>query len=524
MAIPAGIKTTTYADGSIRYHNGTLFDGAAPKHVDPYTDNGVKVDLHYWNAWWRYRPNPIAVKRSPADIVAANQMFPYGDTGCKVGSVPTFNFAGPMDNAGLTKYMPTTGERPEIGLITDPSALFMLGGSPQSMIAWAQANDSFPLHFQDETTGKPIDLLKYPTAGCGDPGNGYPYLLKGEPDPKATFYSAWGGGLTPQQAHFTEMSYVAYCATRDVGFLENVQYNANFTVLCDPYVSRVRALGIATVSGEYRGVAWAFRNLFMAHAATLDAEAAGILPATCHPSSYWKKLLDNQLAYYTSKMLDPANQVFRLVTGANDMFGPWQVDYMLTALALGVLTGHSDWVPLYLWALKNAIDRTSGKSGYPPGYGGAYYMPGNVADWKTSWLTGIPTLGGAEPPTASQIATLAADQYNGGKAMVGREYLMTTRAALVMAQRLDKLGLAAVKATYPDLDTCVANVNRMLAGGGMNPRVSVVLDPSQAPGTIPPLPPVVTPPPNNPPPVALPVTLDGILARCVKLKQKVGLT
>ena len=49
----------------------------------------------------------------------------------------------------------------------------------------------------------------------------------------------------------------------------------------------------------------------------------------------------------------------------------------------------------------------------------------------------------------AQHDALVADPLNGGKAMMGEEYMMTTRAALVMADHLDKKGLAAVRATYP---------------------------------------------------------------------------
>lgn len=472
-------------DGRIVFHLGALGDLSKahaqpePYHMGPHhvkIERGSSVvfeadiPAHWWNAEWTYRPTPISIKRTPAQIVAANRMFAYGNTGVNARQ-NDYVFKGPMDSAGIAVYMPTTGERPEIGLITDPSAYYMLGGKPGPMLAWAQAAGSCPMHFRDEKTGKPIDLLKYPGANSySAEKQGSPWLLPGLVDPKATAYRVFGGGWQPQQAHYYEMSYLAHVATLDPGFLEDLQYSANFTVLGDGYMSGQR--GIATIYGEYRGIAWAFRNLFMAHAATQDAEAAGTLPITCHPSNYWKLLLNNQLAYYKKYMADPANQTFNLVSGPQ-MFGPWQVDYMLTALAFGVLTGHSDWTPLYLWALKNAIDRTSGKSGYPPGYGGAYYMPGDQPDWKTSWLKGIPTLGGAEPPTAAQIATLNADPLNGGKAMVGGEYLMTTRAALVMASQLDKKGLANVRATYPDLDTCITNVNRMV--GSTNPRASVIL-------------------------------------------------
>ena len=60
--------------------------------------------------------------------------------------------------------------------------------------------------------------------------------------------------------------------------------------------------------------------------------------------------------------------------------------------------------------------------------------------------------------------------------MVGNEYLMNTRAVLVTASVLDKKGLANVRATYPELDRCIANVDRMVRNyGSINPRASVTL-------------------------------------------------
>jgi hypothetical protein len=471
-------------DGRIVFHLGALGDLAKPNarptpyhlgahHVKIESGSTVLFDQdipgHWWNAQWTFRPAPIAIKRSPAEIVAANRMFLFGDVGARSRSSANYIFKGPMDSAGMTIYMPTTGERPDIGLITDPSAQFMLGEKPGPMLAWAQAAGSCPMHFRDEKTAKPINLIQYPaTNSYSGPQQGGPWLLRG-PMVKAqngTEWPTWGGGWDPQQAHYTEMSYLAYCATLDAGFLEDLQYSGNFTVLCDGYVSAQR--GIATVSGEYRGIAWAFRNLFMAHAATQDAEAGGTLPASCHPSSYWKKLLDNQLAYHSKSMADPANQIFRLVSGGDS---PWQWDYMLMALAFGVLTGHSNWASLYLWALKNAIDRTSGKSGFPPGYGTPYRLGTDPAGWAAAFK-GLMTNPEVKMPQA-QYDALIADPLNGGKAMVGGEYLMTTRAVLIMAAYLEKKGLVNVRAIYPELDICIANVARMVRGP-VNPRTSVI--------------------------------------------------
>jgi hypothetical protein len=475
---------------------GGLIDLSKPYHLGRHhvriEDDGkllfeTDVPSHWWNAQWTYRPTPLTIRRTPAQIAAANLMFPFGDTGCKVGAVSNYTYKGPMDSAGITIYMPTTGERPDIGLITDPSALFMLGGSSGPMLAWAQANDSCPLHFRDQRTGKPVDLIKYPKANAMDlPGAGAPFMPKGppNPDPRVSNYSMFGGGWQPQQAHFCEMSYVAYLATLDRGFLENVQYNANFTVLTDAWISGQR--NIATIYGEYRGVAWAFRNLFMAHAATRDAEARNDLPTSCYPSSYFKELLDNQLTYHSRCMSDPNQAVWRLV-GTDGMWGPWQHDFMMIALAFGVLSGHSDWAPLYLWALGNVVARTNGTSGFPPGYGTPYYMGvgpnGAVSPRFKSWGEAFDEIKNSTNPnihntglTQTVYENLKADPLYGGKAFMGQESMMATRAVLVMAAYLDKKKLANVRATYPDFDTCLINVNRMfLAYGLVNARASVVI-------------------------------------------------
>ena len=95
----------------------------------------------------------------------------------------------------------------------------------------------------------------------------------------------------------------------------------------------------------------------------------------------------------------------------------------------------------------------------------------NKASWYEAFLAMWPPP--APPPTQGQIDALKADPFNGGKPMVGGEYLMTTRAVLVMAAYLEKKGLANVRGMYPELDICIANIARMVRGP-VNPRTSVV--------------------------------------------------
>jgi hypothetical protein len=541
MTLPAELIVT-----GTDHHLGTLWSGT-PINLGPYTTNaGTHVPAHWWNAVFRDRQAPFIFKNAPADIVAANRMFPFGDTGAHVPNVTAPPYT-PMGSSSITLYMPTTGERPDIGLLSDASAHFMRTGDAAAMLAWAQCAASCPVHFRDENTGKPISLLQYPKANCyPDNKNNAPWLDYGPPTPTSGGYHQFGGNWTPQQAHYTEFgSYLAFLATHDTGFLEDLQYSANFTTgIADAYHSTDT---MTITSGEMRGMAWAFRNLFMVHAATKDAETLGILPNSCHPSSYWKTLLDNQLAHQVPCMSDPANQTFRLLGGPS-RFGPWQCDYVLASIAFGILTGHSEWAPLYLFLFGNVIARTSGKSGYPVAWS-AYYL--NTCPWLKqpdgswdynnydtskpfTWAQAFDWLQNdtsGTPPSAAQLAALKADPYNGGNAMAGYESLMATRAVIVQAQYLHKLGLVDVKSVYPDLDLCFTNADRMIRNGNsVNPRQSYVLDASQAPTQIPPLPPV-TPPPDVPPPVIppvisppekLPATIAGIKTRVDRLKTKVG--
>lgn len=526
MTVPANIFVTQNGN-TTTYHHGSLFDGAAPAHLGPYTVGSTNVPAHWWNARWTDRKTPPQIVRTPAQLVAANRMFPIGDTGLVLTNQPKRVPYTVMGASNVYIAMFVTGERQDIGWITDPSAFYMLGMDPNPMLDWAQANDSCPLHFRDETTGRPIDLLKYPRANAYDvPGlQGSPFLPKGPPNPSNPQYTQFGGGWAPQNEHFCEMSYVAHMATLDLVFLENLQYNANFIVLTDAALSNpARGWPVPVVHGNTRAIGWDFAGLFRAHIATVDSEARGDLPASCHPSSYWKKLLDNSLAYYSKVAADPKNQTFRTLIDFGRI-SPWQNDYLNTALAFGVLTGHSDWAALYLWCLGNTIFRTSGKTGYPPGLGTNYrlncYPNGDVTQPQYTWQQAYDALltdpeAGA-PITQAQHDALAIDPLNGGKAMKGNEYMMTTRAVLVMADYLDRKGLAPVRKTYPEFDTCLKNAEAMFkAWGKVNPRVAVVS--SQAPAPVPqpvPVPqptPVPVPVPPVPTPTPAQTKLDTLIA------------
>jgi len=219
---PDGSKIPSYyvlfrQDGRIVFHLGALGNlSAASPTTQPYhmAAHQVRIErdgkiilnetlpAHWWNAEWTYRPKPIEVVKKPAQIVAAHRMFPYGGTGAKLSRPGPRVPYSLMGSSNITPGMGMTGERQDIGLITDNSAYFMLGESADPMIDWALSAGSCPMHFRDESTGKPIDLIKYPIANSySTPAQGAPWIMRGPmvAASNGVKWPSWGGRWEPQQ-------------------------------------------------------------------------------------------------------------------------------------------------------------------------------------------------------------------------------------------------------------------------------------------------------------------------------------
>jgi hypothetical protein len=478
MAISPDIAIITHADGNKCYLRGkVVFNDPTPLPPDtgPYDVGPFHVPQHgVYQAWTDRSVSPLKVVDKPAKIVANNRSFPFGDIGLPIIPMdlnpPVFK--GPMDNAGVQKYMPTGGGGSDRSLITDYGAHFMRTGDPTGMFAQAQVADAIPINYVDANTGKPVDLIKYPLANTYTPGI-KPWLSPGTKNADGVNYD-YAGVWQPSMDHFPPLTYLAFQASHDIGLLYNLQHAANFDSIQHPYFS-ANFTGDppkAIVSAEQtRELAWGLRCIFEAHTATKDAEALGILPADLHPSSYFKALLDNNLAVYGKQMLDPTRQTFRLI-GPDLMVGHWQYDYLLSTLAFAVLTGHSDWEPLFLWTLGNIIARTNGTSGWPPALSATYYMftvpgGGNSALPRYTWAQAFDDQM-ANPYThlskADHDAILAAplklSPLQDGTSLMGARFVLT------LADYLDKKGLAKVRKEYPDFDTCLTNANNLMKSYG----------------------------------------------------------
>ena len=323
--------------------------GSAPLRVvraastpDP---SGI-VDL---GTYRRGRTGPLpAIVRSPADLVAARLVLPFdranvrrSDTYSRYVYKP-----GAYESVGMQPSMGGTGERQEIGLLTDAQADWLMGGPADNMLAQAEAHGSVPVHYLAD--GQVVDLFKYPKASSD-------YRAK---EPR---YSDWkpyfdidAAPVKPDTAHYPSLSYVPYLATLDRYHLAELQFAAVYAVMSPtpPVVPGVMA------ELQTRQWAWGLRCLFQAYSATPDGEVETPLM----PKSYFKKLLDAHLAFLKQK-ITRADALMRntgfLMTLGNCV--PWQEDYISMVLGWAIYTGRfPEWREIYDFQIRQAVIRATG--------------------------------------------------------------------------------------------------------------------------------------------------------------------
>jgi hypothetical protein len=302
------------------------------------------------NGYQRSRPYaPLPIKHAPADLFAARLVVPVSKANIRGG----FGTSGPLAYKPLgypgMANMGGTGERDELGLVTGSVADWLCGGAPNDMLVWAESHASLPVHFTLDRSI--VDVLKNPGATAF--GFGSPHFQ-------------WGGTpYSPDTAHYPACNYVPFLATEDQYYLEELQFAATFHLLnANPGYRTPKGL---MRDDQTRHLAWGLRDVAACYLATPETVSKPLLP-----KSYWKQILDNNrdaiLANWIHKPHATSGLHMLPIIGGNgpNTIAPWQQDMLGTVFGWMIWTGQfPDWKPIYDWCIRQAIDRTSGKSGYP---------------------------------------------------------------------------------------------------------------------------------------------------------------
>lgn len=420
----------------------------------------VNVPKHWWFARWRWQSAPRPVIAKPADLIKAKLLPPYDASAASRAEPPESKaevaYKAPMDSAGLQVDVDATGERNEIGPVTEYQADYIITGRSSSLAALraqAEAHASMPMHVRDEQTGGPVDFFKYPKLDWYHGESGSPWVKGSESirDENNDTTCEW----RLSTSHDPALSYLPFLLTGDPYHLEEMQFQANRILGRTNYHRAETGLQIV-YPGQTRSYAWSMRTMFQLAAVTPEQT-----PSWLKPRAYWRRIVGDNLAWFTKNYVEnpsPACSLFAAATRIDDV-APWQEEFLAFCLGWGVMLGFEDWRKAFRWKLRSTLARTDGKSGWPRQWCTPYFMivyktepedslytgespPGIwLKSWKEAW-----DVHRAEPK--SKVVEPFPDKTSWAQHN-SRHYLLYTRGVLALATHL---GVAEAREPYAFVD------------------------------------------------------------------------
>jgi hypothetical protein len=269
-----------------------------------------------------------------------------------------------MGGGLAVRSMPTTGGRPDIGLLPGWAVMYLLGmdrRAAEMTLATATLAGSWSMHYRDSRTNLPVSLLDFPyMTQMGTPGDARnPVTGKSELfpacAPSATCKSPYQHDIPHQPA----FSYLPYLLTGDYYHLEELQFWAMYDVFASNPSYRDNRKGLLRPE-QLRGQAWALRTLGQAAYITPDA----------HPLKRdFTQILDANLDWYNAEYTHnpKANALGIIVNGYalaySDGRGiaPWQDDFFTSAAGHLAELGFPKARELLKWKAKFPVARMTGK-------------------------------------------------------------------------------------------------------------------------------------------------------------------
>jgi hypothetical protein len=365
------------------------------------------VPNHFWFARWRWPQSPYPVTVTPAALIASGLLPHYDPSVLGRYSRDCTAFAyTPMTLAGLCGNMGQTGERGDIGLVTEWQADYICYGTNlPTVLAQAEAGGTFPWITRDPTTRAPFDPQANPSATTYAVNKSLPATI-----PTTTCALPNGAAVYCDEAHEPELNYLPFLLTGDPYYLEGMQFQGTMNVLISPAAGRYNSsLGV-------RAVAWGLRT-----AGRLATITPATVPSWLLPQSVWASDLAHRVAWLMQSVNDTTGipaLAFQIVhqtqTAICDF---WQGDFILAACLDLLRVGQTSVQPIVDWGIRQIIARTNGTSGWararPSPYNVDLQVPAGAPTpptWAGLWSLNIANQPGNltfAPGDATGNATLA---------------------------------------------------------------------------------------------------------------------
>ncbi|AKU98487.1 hypothetical protein AKJ09_05151 [Labilithrix luteola] len=324
---------------------------------------------HYAHARWR---QTYYWNRAPEPFVVHDPRYLI-----KTGAVPNYDPAvvpsaaalekwaslpaapwDPMQIGLAEKYMPTTGGRPDIGLLPAWATLYLLSmdpGAARATMMTADGSGSWSIHYRDQEKGTPVSLVDYPymtlLGNHGDTVN--PKTGKSEAFPACSTCST---PYSADYAHAPSLVYLPYLLTGDHYYLEEMQFWSNFGLFQSNPGYRDHEKGLLHPD-QVRGQAWGLRAL---------GETAAFTPDADPMKQYFVDRLNDNIDYYTTHYgSGPDSNALGIITdGAyayanNTGIAPWQDDFFTSAIGHILELGFDKAKPLIAFKSQFPIGRMS---------------------------------------------------------------------------------------------------------------------------------------------------------------------
>ncbi|MGX4641600.1 RIFT barrel domain-containing protein [Massilia sp. SYSU DXS3249] len=240
----------------------------------------------------------------------------------------------PMGVGVAARAMPTTGGRPDIGLLPGWATMYLLSMDARAKeitLGTANLAGSWPIHYRDKRTGLPISLIDYPymtllgqRTDTRNPKTGKQEAFP--PCPKELCKTP----NIPDVAHQPGFVYLPYLVTGDHYYLEELQFWAMYNVFSSNpgYRKNIRGL---LAPHQVRGQAWGLRTL---------GQAAYITPDGHPLKRHLTTILDSNLDWYNAEYsANPAaNKLGIIVNGPAVVYrgktsvAPWQDDFFTASV------------------------------------------------------------------------------------------------------------------------------------------------------------------------------------------------
>jgi hypothetical protein len=314
--------------------------------------------VHYRQSRWRKVFTPFADVAPRYDVAYLK----------KTGAVPNYDptvtisenalaswkersqLPEPMTTMLIQPQMPTTGGRPDVGILPAWGAGYVISMDPrarQAVLAVGTLAGSFPIHYRDKSTDRPVSLETYPDLT----------ILGNRGDTKHPFPACSGDcaipALNPDTAHQPSMAYLPYLITGDHYYLEELQFWADYNIFSANPAYRLGARGVIA-HDQVRGKAWTLRTLGHVSLITPDNDSF---------KAYFSQILENNLEWFRDHLAggEGRNELGIVNYGLEYLGGkgyaPWQDDFFTSAVNEVLAMGFDKAKPLLAFKARAPVGR-----------------------------------------------------------------------------------------------------------------------------------------------------------------------